>query len=29
MSRVETAYIAGREVYRYEPATRAGIFAAP
>ena len=29
MSRVETAYIAGREVYRYEHATRAGIFAAP
>jgi imidazolonepropionase-like amidohydrolase len=29
MSRVEAAYIAGREVYRYDPASRTGIFAAP
>jgi imidazolonepropionase-like amidohydrolase len=29
MSRVETAYIAGREVYRYDHAARAGVFAAP
>jgi imidazolonepropionase-like amidohydrolase len=29
MSRVEAAYIAGQEVYRYDYATRSGIFAAP
>jgi imidazolonepropionase-like amidohydrolase len=29
MSRVEAAYIAGREVYRYDYATRSGVFAAP
>ena len=29
MSRVEAAYIGGREVYRYDGASRAGIFAAP
>jgi len=29
MSRVELAYIAGREVYRYDYAARAGVFAAP
>ena len=29
MSRVEAAYIGGREVYRYDRAARAGIFAAP
>jgi imidazolonepropionase-like amidohydrolase len=29
MSRVEAAYIAGREVYRYDEATRTGTFAAP
>jgi imidazolonepropionase-like amidohydrolase len=29
MSRVEAAYIAGREVYRYDYPTRSGVFAAP
>ncbi|HEY6497589.1 MAG TPA: amidohydrolase [Trebonia sp.] len=29
MSRVEAAYIAGREVYRYDHSARAGVFAAP
>jgi imidazolonepropionase-like amidohydrolase len=29
MSRAETAYIAGREVYRYDYASRTGAFAAP
>ncbi|MGH3210921.1 MAG: amidohydrolase [Trebonia sp.] len=29
MSRVEAAYIGGREVYRYDGASRAGVFAAP
>jgi imidazolonepropionase-like amidohydrolase len=29
MSRVESAYIGGREVYRYDHAARSGIFAAP
>jgi imidazolonepropionase-like amidohydrolase len=29
MSRVESAYLAGREVYRYDYAARSGIFAAP
>jgi imidazolonepropionase-like amidohydrolase len=29
MSRVEAAYVAGREVYRYDYAARAGVFAAP
>jgi len=29
MSRVEAAYIGGREVYRYDPASRSGAFAAP
>jgi imidazolonepropionase-like amidohydrolase len=29
MSRVEAAYIGGREVYRYEQASRSGFFAAP
>jgi imidazolonepropionase-like amidohydrolase len=29
MSRVEAAYITGREVYRYDHATRSGIFATP
>lgn len=29
MSRVEAAYIAGREVYRYDYATRSGVYAAP
>jgi imidazolonepropionase-like amidohydrolase len=29
MSRVELAFIAGREVYRYDYAARAGVFAAP
>jgi imidazolonepropionase-like amidohydrolase len=29
MSRVEAAYIGGREVYRYDYASRAGVFAAP
>jgi len=29
MSRVEIAYIGGREVYRYDYATRSGVFAAP
>jgi imidazolonepropionase-like amidohydrolase len=29
MSRVEAAYIGGREVYRYDYAARAGVFAAP
>jgi imidazolonepropionase-like amidohydrolase len=29
MSRVESAYIGGREVYRYDRASRAGVFAAP
>jgi len=29
MSRVEVAYIGGREVYRYDRASRAGVFAAP
>jgi imidazolonepropionase-like amidohydrolase len=29
MSRVEAAYIAGREVYRYDHASRSGVFAAP
>jgi imidazolonepropionase-like amidohydrolase len=29
MSRVDAAYIGGREVYRYDYAARAGIFAAP
>jgi imidazolonepropionase-like amidohydrolase len=29
MSRVEAAYIGGREVYRYDYATRSGVFAAP
>ena len=29
MSRVESAYIGGREVYRYDYASRSGIFAAP
>jgi imidazolonepropionase-like amidohydrolase len=29
MSRVEAAYIGGREVYRYDHATRSGVFAAP
>jgi imidazolonepropionase-like amidohydrolase len=29
MSRVEIAYIAGREVYRYDGATRSGGYAAP
>jgi imidazolonepropionase-like amidohydrolase len=29
MSRVEAAYIAGREVYRYDYATRSGTFATP
>ena len=27
MSRVESAYIAGREIYRYDPATRSPVFA--
>ena len=29
MSRVEAAYVGGREVYRYDHATRSGVFAAP
>jgi len=29
MSRVEAAYIGGREVYRYDQAARSGVFAAP
>ena len=29
MSRVEAAYIGGREVYRYDRASRSGVFAAP
>ena len=29
MSRVEAAYIGGREVYRYDYAARSGVFAAP
>ena len=29
MSRVELAYIAGREVYRYDSASRSGVFASP
>jgi imidazolonepropionase-like amidohydrolase len=29
MSRVEAAYIGGREVYRYDLASRSGVFAAP
>jgi len=29
MSRVEAAYIAGRQVYRYDYPTRSGLFAAP
>ena len=29
MSRVEAAYVGGREVYRYDRATRSGVFAAP
>jgi len=29
MSRVELAYIAGREIYRYDYAARSGVFAAP
>jgi imidazolonepropionase-like amidohydrolase len=29
MSRVESAYIAGREIYRYDQTTRTGTFAAP
>ena len=29
MSRVESAYIGGREVYRYDHTTRSGVFAAP
>jgi imidazolonepropionase-like amidohydrolase len=29
MSRVESAYLGGREVYRYDYASRSGIFAAP
>jgi imidazolonepropionase-like amidohydrolase len=29
MSRVEAAYIGGREVYRYDYASRAGVFSAP
>jgi imidazolonepropionase-like amidohydrolase len=29
MSRVEAAYIGGREVYRYDHASRSGVFAAP
>ncbi len=29
MSRVESAYLDGREVYRYDYATRAGVFATP
>ena len=29
MSRVESAYIGGREVYRYDYASRSGVFAAP
>jgi len=29
MSRVESAYIGGREVYRYDHAARSGVFAAP
>jgi imidazolonepropionase-like amidohydrolase len=28
MSRVEAAYIGGREVYRYDRASRSGVFAA-
>ena len=28
MSRVESAYIGGREVYRYDHAARSGVFAA-
>jgi len=29
MSRAETAYIGGREVYRYDSASRSGVFASP
>jgi imidazolonepropionase-like amidohydrolase len=29
MSRVEAAYVGGREVYRYDQASRTGVFAAP
>jgi imidazolonepropionase-like amidohydrolase len=29
MSRVDAAYVAGREIYRYDYATRSGVFAAP
>jgi imidazolonepropionase-like amidohydrolase len=29
MSRAEVAYIGGREVYRYDPASRSGVFASP
>jgi imidazolonepropionase-like amidohydrolase len=29
MSRAEVAYIAGREIYRYDPASRTGVFAGP
>jgi imidazolonepropionase-like amidohydrolase len=29
MSRVEVAYIGGREVYRYDQASRSGVFATP
>jgi imidazolonepropionase-like amidohydrolase len=29
MSRVESAYVGGREVYRYDHASRSGVFAAP
>jgi imidazolonepropionase-like amidohydrolase len=29
MSRAETAYIRGREVYRYDYASRSGVFANP
>jgi imidazolonepropionase-like amidohydrolase len=28
MSRVEAAYVGGREVYRYDRASRSGVFAA-
>jgi hypothetical protein len=29
MSRAEVAYIGGREVYRYDSASRSGVFASP
>jgi imidazolonepropionase-like amidohydrolase len=29
MSRAEAAYIAGREIYRYDQASRTGVFATP